>query len=121
MKIILNIHPLSINKAFFGKHIKTPECRNYEKYLSGMLLQFHKPGELSERVRVIYKFYLKSIVRSDADNYLKLLNDILVKSGFIKDDRYIMEYHIYKIKAEHDSMEIDIENIKSSNHGGDIQ
>ena len=109
MLIKLNYKPVSVNDVWKGRRFKTKEYKQYENDLSILLWQFKEP-RLSKSIKITYRFYQKSVLVSDADNLIKPLQDILVKTGFLSDDRYIMEMHIYKIKADTDYMEIEIEN-----------
>jgi Holliday junction resolvase RusA-like endonuclease len=112
MKILLDIKPLSINKCWCGRRFKTKDYLQYEKDIFWLLTQHKVKADekilKSESVAIIFAFYLKSILKSDVDNYLKPLIDILVKNGFIKDDRYVTALHIYKIKSDRDCIEIEI-------------
>jgi len=108
----LDIKPISINTCWAGRRFKTPKYTQYEKDIYWLLqTNKYKPEQEiseSERIAVVFTFHLKSILKGDIDNPVKPLLDLLVKNGFIKDDRYIMALHIYKVKAEKDSVEIEI-------------
>ena len=59
-------------------------------------------------VEVHYKFYLKNFKRTDGDNLVKCLTDIIVANGLIDDDRFIKKYVIEKFAAKEDKIEIEI-------------
>lgn len=99
MKITIPVSPVSVNEAHYGPHIKTEKCRRYEREVS-FLLPFNprepEPGEYF----VKYIFYLKNYGGADAGNFEKLLTDILVKRGYLKDDRYIKGLYIQKERVK---------------------
>lgn len=110
MKIIIPIKPLSINEAHRGRHIKTKEFLRYEKNVSFLLPICPidiKDGEYFVR----YIFYIKNYKKSDAGNFEKLITDILVKRGYLKDDRFIKAFYIEKENVKDsvlERIEIDI-------------
>jgi len=108
MIILIKEKPLSVNDAWQGRRFKTPEYKTYEKLL---LLNLPKHKMVKGKVAITYRFHLKNHSRTDSDNLLKCLNDILVKKGYIEDDRKIYESHVFKIPAKDDSMEINIQPI----------
>lgn len=112
MLIKLDYKPVSINVVWQGQRFKTKIYKVYERDLSKLLMIYQKPPQ-TENIKITYKFYQKALFRGDVDNLIKPLQDILVKNGFMKDDRYITEMHIYKIKSDTDYMEIEIENSTS--------
>lgn len=46
------------------------------------------------------KLYEYKATRPDTDNYIKLFKDVMVKTGFFKDDSIIVDEHIIKTYAE---------------------
>lgn len=105
LKIELPIKPLSVNKAFQGKHFRTKECKIYEKTLKYLL-----PSKKikADYYKIAYTFYLKNFGNTDCDNLVKVLQDCMVKKGIISDDRRIVCYFIGKIPAKKDSIKIEI-------------
>ncbi len=93
MQIKIPISPLSVNKAWQGRRFKTKEYKDYEKNVL-CLLPRERPleGELFVR----YVFYIKNYKMSDIDNFIKPLQDILVKGKIIEDDRFIKSILIIK-------------------------
>lgn len=99
MKIEIPIKPLSINKAHHGRHIKTKEFLRYEKNVSFLLPIC--PIEIPEGEYFIkYVFYIKNYAKSDTANFEKLITDILVKRGYLKDDRYIKAMYLEKVSVK---------------------
>ena len=99
MQITIPIKPLSINDAHHGRHIKTPEFLRYEKNVAFLLP--HNPREVAPgEYFVKYTFYLKNYALSDTGNFEKLITDILVKRGYLKDDRYVKAFFIQKERVK---------------------
>ena len=99
MKIEIPIKPLSINAAHEGRHIKTKEFLRYEKNISFLLPICPidiKDGEYF----VKYVFYVKNYKMSDTGNFEKLITDLLVKRGYLKDDRFIKAMYLEKVKVK---------------------
>lgn len=88
IQLKIPIRPLSINKAFKGRHFKTPEYQKFEVDCS-LLLPFNKATPPEGELFVKYTFFLKNYAQSDADNGIKALQDILKKRGYLHDDRFI--------------------------------
>ena len=105
MQINVPIKPLTVNKAFHGRHKKTNECKAFEWDLWRLL---KNKKQIKGMVEIEYKFYLKNHKLPDYDNMIKVMQDILVKRGYIEDDRKIYKATIYKIPAKTDSTEITI-------------
>lgn len=107
--IVIQLKPLSVNDAWQGKRFKTPEYKKYEQVMGFLLYKDRVPEPITGKLEVWYRFYLKNCANSDFDNPLKPLNDVLVKNGIIKDDRYIYKAHIEKIPcSDGDRLEVDI-------------
>lgn len=72
------------------------------------ILLLNQEGEtLTGRVGVRYTFHLKNHSRTDYDNLIKPLQDILVKRGFIEDDRKIYECTVKKVASDTDRIEVE--------------
>lgn len=110
IKISLPIKPLSINSCWQGRRYKTKEAKIYDKSLQLLLPQKKIEAQFYS---VKYIFYLKSILRADLDNFIKVIQDNLVEKGIIKDDRYILQIEAQKIKSEKDYIEIEIIEFKN--------
>lgn len=95
MHIEIPINPLSINDAHEGRHIKTKAFLLYEKHVS-FLLPVCPVDPLEGELFIKHTFYLKNYGNSDTGNFEKLITDILVKRGYIKDDRYVKAFYLEK-------------------------
>ena len=108
MKIFLNLKPLSVNAAFQGRRFKTKECRQYDKTLDIALMPFKRDIVRSDWYAVQYSFFLRNFSMTDGDNMVKVLQDALVRNGFLSDDRRIKRFIVEKFKAETDSIRVEI-------------
>lgn len=88
MKIKLEVNPLSVNKAFQGRRFKTPLYKSFENDVCRML-PVCSTQAIKEEVFVHYVYHIKNYYRADTFNLEKTLSDMLVKRGYILDDRYI--------------------------------
>ena len=110
-EITLNVKPLSINKCWQGKRFKTKIYKNYEEELL-LFLKRYKPSDAKTKFyKVNLLFGIENFALTDVDNLVKPLMDIIVKAGIIKDDRYVAEYNIRKIKSEKNFVKINIEGV----------
>lgn len=98
MHIEIPIKPLSINEAHRGRHIKTKEFLRYEKNVAFLLPINSGPVQEGEYF-VKYQFHIKNYLMSDTGNFEKLITDILVKRGYLKDDRFIKSMYLEKISV----------------------
>lgn len=105
MKVSVQIKPMSINAAFKGRRFKTPECEDYESDLWSLLPREEK---VTGKVEIVYRFFLVNHSRTDYDNMIKVTQDIIVKKGYIEDDRKIYRATIEKIPSKEDRIEIEI-------------
>jgi len=105
MKLKINIKPISINIAFQGRRFKTKKAKDFEQELFYIL---PKKNMIKGWVEINYKLYLKNWKMTDGDNCIKIMQDTLVKKGYIEDDRKIMRYVIEKIPSEKDRVEVEI-------------
>jgi len=108
MRIQIDIKPLSINRAFKGRRFKTKDYEDYEKEV---LLLLPKCDKIKGEVAVYLEFYLKNAKRIDVDNLEKLLLDIIVKKGYIEDDRKIWILQARKFISKVDYIIIEITKI----------
>ena len=104
----IDIKPLSVNKCFQGRRFRTKDYLSYEKELS---LKLGKLEKIKGYITVVIELYLVNDKRTDIDNVLKPLLDILTKKGAWEDDRKIRELHIYKYPSKKDRLNIVIEKI----------
>jgi len=109
IKFQLPIKPLSNNRLWQGKRFKT---REYNKYIELVLMLLPKGvdkiiGEYSIDIRV----YIKSAwLKSDVSNFIKGLEDCIVKAGLVDDDRFCTDLRIRKYKSDEDRVEVIINN-----------
>jgi Holliday junction resolvase RusA-like endonuclease len=110
MHKFLKIKPLSVNKAYKGKKYTTKEYKFYEQeillYLPSEKLKLLPP------YKILYNFGFSS-TRADADNPVKVLQDIISRFyGF--DDRHIFEINIKKhlVKKGEEFIEFEIREMK---------
>lgn len=90
-QIKIEIHPLSVNRAWVGRRFKTPEYIKYEQDVL-FLLPHLKIPQAPYRLEIEYGFSNKA---SDVDNPTKLWIDIMQrKYGF--NDKDIYELYIVK-------------------------
>lgn len=99
------LKPLSINQAFQGQRYKTPECKHYEECLWYLL---PKKTIIKGKIHILYRFFLKNHARMDIDNLVKVLQDMIVKKGYIEDDRLIYRMVVEKVPSKSDKIQIEI-------------
>lgn len=105
----INIKPFSVNRMFFGKHRITKDYRNWETECLWKLkpLGQIKPPK-ARSVEIIFHLDKSAFAKSDVDNLVKSCLDILVKAKIIKDDRYIDELFVKKVKSDYAYIEFKI-------------
>ena len=91
------IHPLSVNECWKGRRFKTPAYKSYEKELCALL---PRQKMIKGMVKVDFFFGHPNAMKTDVDNLLKPLLDIITKAGYIEDDRYVMELSAKKEKTD---------------------
>lgn len=87
-KILLQVPPLSINKAFQGRRFKSDLYTQFEKDVTKILVPCSDPVDKTEMF-VHYVYHIKNYGMTDTANMEKVLTDMLVKRGYLLDDRYI--------------------------------
>lgn len=112
MIIKLPIKPISVNAAFQGRRFKTKICKKFDTTVQLMIRGSEGYIRMTRPIKgpyfVRYLFSLKNATRTDADNLIKVVQDNLVKTGIITDDRHIYSYLVEKVPADTDSIEIEI-------------
>ncbi len=103
----IDIKALSVNDAWQGRRFKTPDYKRYENDVALLLRGVQRAPE--GKLQVTYRFFMKNHKMADNDNPVKPLQDILVKCGVLKDDRYIYRTIIEKVPSERDYIEVEIE------------
>lgn len=105
MEITIPLKAFSINDAFKGRHYKTKDCKDYEE-------DFFKVAPRKEMIKgmveIEYEFFMKNHASVDYDNLIKVTQDLLVKCGYLEDDRHIYKATIWKIPSKEDRMRITI-------------
>src|SRR3990172_6415963 len=98
MEIEIPTQALTINQAFQGRRFKTKAYQVFEKEMSILL---PRQKRIWGWVNVEYEFGLmpKSYSISDVGNLEKCLSDILVKHGYIEDDRKILTLTLKKVQS----------------------
>ena len=111
MKITIPLKPVSVNEAWRGRRFKT---KKHQQFCENFFLIAPKEKMIEGIIQIEYKFYLKNHKNSDYDNVIKITQDMLVKCGYIEDDRKIYKAIIYKIPSKKEYIEIEIKkyNIK---------
>lgn len=104
-QVKIPITPLSINAAFQGRRYKTQRCREYE---NDLWFSLPKKEKITGKVSMTLEFSLVHHATTDVSNLVKILEDILVKRGYIEDDRMVYELHLYKSASKKDSVRITI-------------
>ena len=96
-----------------GRYPVVISSEAYTKFERSALEQLKKTKEKHNRdVDVVYLLYYKGKLFTDADNAIAGLNDILQKSGIIKDDKQIKSGTFRVITGEKDwKSEIDINDL----------
>lgn len=110
MKLLIDVKPLTVNKAWKGRRYKTADYEKYETDIALLLPYCETPFE--GPIEVTYYFHMKNHKLSDWDNPIKPIQDILVKRGYIIDDRYIYAGHGYKIPDDEEYIEVHIKPFK---------
>lgn len=110
LKANIEIKPLSINRAWKGRRFRTYE---YKKYEEEMLYLLPKKEMVKGKVGVLLAFYIKNPKQCDVDNFIKPVLDIIVKKGYIEDDRYVYMVQALKIKSCKNTMMVKIAKIQT--------
>lgn len=108
IEIIVELPPLSVNKAWQGRRYKTKE---YNNWLKDGLRLLPKREMIIEDVEVCLTFYMRNSARADVDNPIKTCLDLLVKRGYLKDDVQVQSLYVYKEKSQKERIKIEIREI----------
>ena len=106
--IFIHVKPISINECFQGRRFKT---KKYDVFIKEMLYSMPKQITFSGNIDLKIVLYLKSILRSDIDNFIKPIIDCLVKKGWIEDDRFIQHLEVVKVKNKIEQIEIELKQL----------
>ena len=95
-RIIKGVKPLSVNQAWRGgRRFKTKEYEDYKTELDHLIKSPILPLKGELKLEVEFGLTQKTFNRSDLDNLLKPLIDLLQDKGFFENDK-----QIFKITAE---------------------
>ena len=101
-RFVIPINPISVNKAWFGKHIKTSL---YRQWSNDVLYLIPNDAKIEGWFVAEFTFYIKHFAASDADNFMKSTLDGLAKKGVIDDDRFCKKFTCEKVKVTNKSDE----------------
>lgn len=99
MNIKLEVSPISVNKSWKGRKFKTDLYKSFE-YDVARMLPFVNESLGKQEVFVKYVFYINNYGNADTFNMEKTLSDMLVKRGYITDDRYIRAGYVRKERTD---------------------
>lgn len=105
IKQTLDLPPLSVNKVWRGRRFMTKEYKDWLK--QGLLLMGQKKT-IETNVSVHLDFYFKYPNKCDIDNPIKTVLDLIVKRGWLKDDRQIQSLSVCKNKGQKEKIVINI-------------
>ena len=111
MDIEIPIQALTINQAFQGRRFKT---RKYQIFEKEMFILLPNKEMVKGWVEVSYEYGLtpSSFSISDVGNLEKCLSDVLVKKGYIEDDRKILKLVQKKVQSPRFYVKISIKKTK---------
>lgn len=107
LTLTLNVKPLTINRAWRGRHFSTAEKKAFETRLHWSLPKVSVVGKPYYRVE--YDLYLINFAAMDWDNCIKVLQDCLVEKGIISNDSKIVDARVRKFPSKDDRIVIRIE------------
>ena len=110
LTLTLDVKPLTVNRAWRGRHFSTPAKTQFETRLHYSLPKVAVVGKPFYRVE--YDLHLVNFAAMDWDNCCKVLQDCLVKKGIISDDSKIIDARVRKFKADKDRVVIRIEGVE---------
>lgn len=106
INIKIPVKPLSVNKAWAGRRFKSTYYKDFENDVCNFL-PFAKKT-ITEECEVHYTFFVKNYKMTDIDNLIKTIQDIIIKRGYIKDDRQIVYLLAEKVQSNEEAIEVDI-------------
>jgi len=108
MNLKLKVNPLSVNKAWRGRRFKTGDYKQFEYDVCRSLPECEK-AQTKEEVFIRYVFHIVNYGNADTGNMEKTMSDMLVKRGYLLDDRYVRAIYMRKERAEdHEWIDITI-------------
>lgn len=109
IKLTIPIKALSVNRAFAGRRFKSTYYKNFEREVA-LLLPFAK-NMIKGECDVHYTFYVKNYAKSDVDNMIKPIQDLIIAREYLSDDRKIVYLTARKIKSNVDKISIEIKEL----------
>jgi Holliday junction resolvase RusA-like endonuclease len=107
--MILNIKPLSVNKAWQGRRVKSKEYRKYESDILKLL----RPMNIPDGPLELYLKWGFSSAGSDWDNPIKPFQDCLQKKYNFNDNRVVRAVtEKIKVKKGDEFIEFEIKGLK---------
>ncbi len=107
--MLINIKPLSVNKCYSGRRIKTEEYLAYEKEL---LIKLQNVKIPDDKIAIYVQFGFSS-KGSDIDNCVKTFLDVLQKKYRFNDNRiYRLIVDKYIVKKGEEYINFDIFELK---------
>ena len=100
--------PISVNRAFIGRKIKTPEYRAFLES-AAWELKTQRFNLIEGPIEVEIELHLKNVKRSDIDNRLKVILDACTYAGLWQDDSQIYKLVVTKTKSDSDWVDISIQ------------
>jgi Holliday junction resolvase RusA-like endonuclease len=107
LELTLHVKPLTINRAWRGRHFSTAAKEEFELRLRYSLPKVAVVGKPFYRVE--YDLHLVSFKAMDWDNCIKVLQDCLVARGIISNDSLIVHATVRKYPAKKDRVVVRIE------------
>jgi len=101
------IKPISINACYQGRRYRTNAFKKWQELVWHYLPKkevLKRDGHLG----IIIYLYLKSLWKSDIDNFCKPIIDCMVKKRYLLDDRYITYLEVHKFKSEEEGFKFSI-------------
>ena len=105
ISVIVEAKPMTSNKSWQGRKFRT---RDYDSYEKEILYLLPWKEQMIGFIEINYTFGISYVTQGDVDNFIKPLNDILVKKGYIKDDRYVMRISAEKVVSDEPFIKIKI-------------
>jgi Holliday junction resolvase RusA-like endonuclease len=114
---MIEIKPISVNACWQGRRFATKAFKRWQGLVVNQMRWQAKESECPlpfewEKIHLHLRLYLEHPLKSDTDNYQKPIIDCIVKSGWIKDDRYIFRITTEKIKSDKEGFDFSIKELK---------
>lgn len=105
---LIDLKPISVNAAWRGgRRFRTKEYLAFES-AAIWLFKTQLTPMLGDKLYVRITIYHPNPLKFDVDNFQKPILDCLVKSGVIKDDRFIFKLVVTKEQSDKDAFGVEI-------------